>query len=418
MEYRAPRGTRDILPPESEGWDIILSKLTVRAEEYGYKKVIFPTFEHTELFKRGIGEDTDIVQKEMYTFQDRKGRWLTLRPEGTASLARLFVEKGIDKFNGVSKYYYFGSMFRYERPQSGRYREFYHFGVEALGSDSPYLDVELISLCKDTVESFAIKDYLIYINSIGCSECRSQYILKLGGLLKQVIAYYCEDCRRRVTTNTLRVLDCKIDKHRNAELPILSDNLCPSCSQHYDEVKKGLQTLNINWQENPNLVRGLDYYNRTVFELVTPYLGESTSILGGGRYDQLISCLGGKETPGVGFALGFDRLYQVVYSNNPDFLNSPRKGVYISSPETGLWDKVFRITFDLRNRGLKAECNYQNRSLKSQVKTADKDNYEFFLTIFQKDMVLKNLTTGEEKVYENEEEEKVLVLLSGKGDMS
>ena len=418
MEYRAPRGTRDILPPESEGWDIILSKLSERAEEYGYKKVIFPTFEHTELFKRGIGEDTDIVQKEMYTFLDRKGRWLTLRPEGTASLARLFVEKGIDKFNGVSKYYYFGSMFRYERPQSGRYREFYQFGVEALGSDSPYLDVELISLCKDTVESFAIKDYLIYINSIGCSECRSQYILNLRDLLKHNIAFYCEDCQRRAATNTLRVLDCKVDKHLNVKLPVLTDNLCSSCSQHYNEVKKGLQTLNINWQENSNLVRGLDYYNRTVFELVTPHLGESTSILGGGRYDLLISCLGGKETPGVGFALGFDRLYQVVYSNNPEFFNIPRKGVYISSPEAGLWDKVFKITFDLRNRGLKAECNYQNRSLKSQVKTADKDNYEFFLTIFQKDMVLKNLTTGEEKVYENGEEEKVLVLLSGKGEMS
>ncbi|MBT9164598.1 MAG: Histidine--tRNA ligase [candidate division WS2 bacterium] len=418
MEYRAPRGTRDILPPESEGWEIILSKLRVRAEEYGYKKVIFPTFEHTELFKRGIGEDTDIVQKEMYTFQDRKGRWLTLRPEGTASLARLFVEKGIDNFNGVSKFYYFGSMFRYERPQAGRFREFYQFGVEALGSDSPYLDVELISLSKDTVDSFNIKDYLIYINSIGCSECRTRYIFKLRDLLKQEITSYCEDCQRRSITNTLRVLDCKVDKHRTNKLPVLTDNLCHSCSQHYNEVKKGLQTLKINWQENHNLVRGFDYYNRTVFELVTPHLGENTSILGGGRYDLLISCLGGKETPGVGFALGFDRLYQVVYSNNPEFLNIPRKGVYISSPETNLWEKVFKMTFDLRSRGLKAECNYQNRSLKSQVKTADKEHFEYFLTIFEKDIVLKNLTTGEEKVYENEEEEKVLALLSSKGAKS
>ncbi len=418
MEYRAPRGTRDILPPESEGWDVILSKLNDRAEKYGYKKVIFPTFEHTELFRRGIGEDTDIVQKEMYTFQDRKGRWLTLRPEGTASLARLFVEKGIDKFNGVSKYYYFGSMFRYERPQSGRYREFYQFGAEALGSDSPFLDVELISLCKDTAESFSIKDYLIYINSIGCSKCRNHYIVKLRDLLKHEITSYCEDCQRRLNTNTLRVLDCKIDRHQIDKLPILAENLCPSCSQHYNEVKKGLQTLNINWQENPNLVRGLDYYNRTVFELVTSHLGESTSILGGGRYDLLISCLGGKETPGVGFALGFDRLYQVVTLCNPEFLNIVRKGVYISSPETDLWDRVFKMTFNLRNKGLKAECNYQNRSLKSQVKTADKDNFEFFLTIFEKDMVLKNLTTGEEKVYENEEEEKVLTFFSDKGGLS
>ncbi len=413
MEYKSPRGTRDILPPESQFWGKLVGILAERAEIFSYKKVYFPLFEHTELFSRGIGEDTDIVQKEMYTFQDKKGRWLTLRPEGTASVARLFVEHNMAHKGGIFKFYYIGSMYRYERPQAGRYREFYQIGVEALGSFSPYLDVEVISIGKDMMEAIGIKEYLILLNSIGCPDCRPIYMEVLKNYIGNKLENLCVDCQKRYDTNPLRILDCKKDRLIISDVPKSEDYLCPDCSEHYEKLKIGLSLLEIPWKEDPYLVRGLDYYTKTVFEIITSYLGENTSILGGGRYDDLVSLLGGPPTPGVGFALGLERLFEVAKEYNPDLFSETRDGVYIAFASNSVRDEGLMLSQFLRKNNIKVDIDYLERSLKAQAKTADKEGFRYLLTLFEKDMVLRDLLKGKDKVFSSGDITSLRLFLKG-----
>lgn len=408
MEYKSPRGTRDILPPESEKWDKLVETITKLANLYSYKKVYFPIFEHTELFTRGIGEDTDIVQKEMYTFQDKKGRWLTLRPEGTAPVARLFVEHNLAHKSGIFKAFYVGSMYRYERPQAGRYREFYQIGVEALGSINPLLDVEVISLGREIMEVSGLKGYKVLVNSIGCPQCRPVYIEQLKKFLENLISEFCFDCKKRYHANPLRILDCKEDKVKLNQAPKTVEYLCSDCSEHYSRVKSGLSELEIPWVEDAFLARGLDYYTKTVFEIVSSHLGENASLLGGGRYDNLVSMLGGPDTPAVGFALGLDRLLEAAMSMDKNIFKGHREGIYVAYGTNSNRDKGMIVSHLLRKENIKVDLEYLNRSIKSQAKNADKEDFKYLLTIFERDMVLRNLETGNETVFEFNEIDRLI----------
>ena len=307
---KAPRGTKDILPPESNKWSQVEALLRRLSNMYNFQEIRTPIFEHTELFTRTVGESTDIVQKEMYTFEDKGGRSLTLRPEGTAPVVRAFLEHGLDGGALPVKFFYLGPMFRYEKPQAGRYREFMQFGVEILGSPSPFSDVEVIQIGVRIAEELGLIGTTLFINTIGCPLCRKEYREDLVKFLSERVSDLCPDCQSRLETNPLRVLDCKNPSCRKvtAQAPQMHEYLCAECQEHWDMLRSILTSMGMEYKVDPTLVRGLDYYTRTVFEIKWPPLGAQDTIVGGGRYDGLVEELGGKPTPGVGFALGLERL--------------------------------------------------------------------------------------------------------------
>jgi histidyl-tRNA synthetase len=421
MQITAVRGTRDILPDEAKKWRYVENIARQTFEIFGYEEIKIPTFEQTELFVRGVGEATDLVQKEMYTFADKKGRSLTLRPEGTASVVRACIEHNLCDGVPLRKLYYIGQMFRYERPQAGRYREFWQLGAEALGSPSPALDAEIIALTVHLLERLGMGELGAEINSIGCRVCRPIHLIELKAFLESKLEQLCVDCKRRYETNPLRVFDCKEPSCKSVliEAPKTIDWLCESCKSSFESVKSHLEMLNIPYIVNPFIVRGFDYYTKTAFETFSKSLGAQNAILGGGRYDYLAEELGGKPTPGVGFAAGLDRIVEVIESQN---INLPIKSgidLYIANLGERAFEKSVAITNSLRKNGFSVEVNYDSRSLKSQLKSADKLVARFVVIIGDNEMengvaILKDMRSGEQETVRMEELED---RLRAKGDM-
>ncbi len=367
---KAIRGMRDLLPPETSRWQWVEAVAREVFGLYGYREIRLPLLERTELFARSIGADTDIVGKEMYTFPDRKGDSLTLRPEATASVLRAVLENGLNQGAGVKKLYTLGPMFRYERPQKGRYRQFYQINCEAYGVDAPELDAEVILLLLDILGRLNLGKTRLLINSLGCPDCQVKFKAALGLFLISREGL-CEDCQRRRETNPLRVLDCKSVhcKEILKDAPVIRDYLCPDCAAHFARVLELLQRFGVNYEEQPKLVRGLDYYTRTAFEVVAAGLGAQDAVAGGGRYNGLSRELGGPALPAIGFAIGEDRLLEVL----PKELGQGNEfKVFLAALGEPARDKAFHLMQELRQRRVAAEMDLEGRSLKAQMTQADR----------------------------------------------
>ena len=373
-QIRAVRGTRDIIPDEIYKWQYVESIARSVFETFGFREIRTPIFEYTELFVKGTGEVTDIVQKEMYTFTDKGGRSLTLRPEGTPPIVRSYLDNNLFVDLPVSKLYYVAPMFRYERPQAGRYRQHLQLGAEIIGTDKPTADAELISMFMHFVSKLNIEDVLLHLNSVGCSECRPGYVEVLKNFASDNFDALCETCKDRFDRNPLRMLDCKQEGCRAVFLrgPKILDSLCEDCRRHFDSVKGFLDKLEVKYQVNPFLVRGLDYYTRTVFEVTAGGLGAQDVIAGGGRYDNLVEQLGGKPTPALGFGSGLDRIIEAMEAQNARFPNPPGIGVYMASVGDEGFPLILEISYSLRRKGISVEIGLEGRSLRSQMRTADK----------------------------------------------
>ncbi len=378
MQMRAPKGTADMLPDVAQAWEHMTRVAQRMYARYGYEPIYTPLFEHTEIFTRGIGEATDIVSKEMYTFNDRSDppNSLTLRPEGTASIVRAALQHNLVPQGSFAKLYYAGPMFRYERPQKGRMRQFWQIGVEALGSAEPSMDAEVILLLVRYFAEIGLPEdsMTLLINSMGDEECRPAYREKVAAYIRDHAQDLCAECNRRADTNPLRAFDCKrpgcVEVMSRA--PLLRDELCDECAEHYESVKAHLDRLGVSYVEEPRLVRGLDYYTRTVFEVQAEGLGAQNAIGGGGRYDRLMEEYGGPSTPGLGFALGFERTLLALQAAGVELPHPPRAEVYVAAVDADMRDVVFDIAQALRDNDVAAEIDHLSRSLKAQFKQADR----------------------------------------------
>lgn len=397
-----PKGTKDILPDESYKWQYIENNVKSLLECYGLKEIRVPVFEHTELFSRGVGETTDVVQKEMYTFEDKGGRSLTLRPEGTAGVVRSYIENGMASLPSPIKLWYEMPMYRYENVQKGRYREFTQIGVEVIGTDSYLADVEVILLGLNIFERLEIPNIKLNINSIGCPTCRAKYQEALRDFIRPNLDLYCDTCKTRFDKNPMRILDCKEKKCKemNQGAPVILDYLCDDCKKHFESVKSLLENSGVKYEIDPNIVRGLDYYTRTVFEFVSE--DDGLTVLGGGRYDGLIKEVGGQDTPAVGFAMGVERLLQIFEKYNADKFEKNDLQLYIATVGEKAEAFATNLVTDLRYGDVIAEKDICGRSLKSQFKYADKMGALYVITIGDTEVdtkvaKMKNLKTGEEK---------------------
>lgn len=374
MLTNAPRGTKDILPDTVGDWNYVEGEIRELCRRFGYSEIRTPIFEHTELFQRGIGEGTDVVDKEMYTFTDRGERSITLRPENTASAVRAYLQNKLYAQSNLVKLFYIGSMFRYDRPQAGRMREFHQFGVEALGEANPAVDAEVILLAMNLLEGLGLKDLELSINSVGCPKCRSKYRTMLQDFFRDKLEDLCEDCRSRFERSPLRILDCKkdSDKPYMADAPKITDCLCEECAEHFAKLKELLTSAGISFTHDPRLVRGLDYYTKTAFEIKYPPLGAQSAVAGGGRYDGLIEEMGGNPTPAVGFATGLERLLLALESQN--LLPEKNRSVdaYVVALGEAAQAEGFKLLNNLRQQGLSAAMDFAGRSMKAQMKQANK----------------------------------------------
>ena len=404
MVYQAPKGTRDVTPGESYRWQYVEELIRRTTARYGFKEIRTPVIEHTELFLRSVGDTTDVVQKEMYTFNDKGGRSITLKPEGTAGTVRMFVEHGLFAEAMPLKVYYLNCpVFRYERPQAGRLREHHQFGVECFGAPEPSADAEVISMAWDIFTAMGARDLTVKLNSIGCPKCRDRYQAALKAYLSEHREELCEDCQVRLEKNPLRVLDCKVDdcKKINAGAPHTLDYVCDECRAHMDRLRGYLDAVNIPYEMDPMLVRGLDYYTRTVFEIVSGAAGAQGTLCGGGRYDGLVKQIGGPEVAAVGFGLGIERL----------LLYLDQLGVQIPKPEPvdvlifGMGDaerqKAFELVNGLRKLGFSADTDHVGRSVKANLKYAGKTEAKHVLVIGENELKtgkgnIKEMATGEQ----------------------
>lgn len=361
----------DILPTEMDAWHFLEAQVREVFHPFGFKEIRVPVLEKTELFCRSIGDDTDIVEKEMYTFPDKSGNSLTLRPEGTAAVMRAYIEHKLYAQNQVEKLYYVGPMFRYERPQKGRYRQFHQIGAEFIGENSPLADVQLLSMLCRLFEKIGITDASLQLNSLGCPECRPKYRQALLDFLAARLDGLCADCRRRYQLNPLRVLDCKVEQCRTIcqDAPSVLDYLCDDCGQHFDTVRRSLSALEIPFEVNNRMVRGLDYYTRTTFEMVSSHLGSQNAVAAGGRYDGLIASLGGPPVPGIGFAIGMERLTLML---DAAAIPSSRPDLFLVALGEKALDKGFTLLSGMQREGLHAEMDFSGKSLKAQMRRADK----------------------------------------------
>lgn len=380
---KAARGTKDIFGEDAVKYTYISKTAQEIFESYGYTFIKTPIFEETDLFKRGIGEGTDVVEKEMYTFKDRGDRSLTLRPENTASVVRSYLENAIYGKEDITKYYYNGSMFRYERPQAGRQREFNQIGVEVLGESSPILDAEVIAMSYSLLEKLGITDLEVHINSVGTNASRTKYREMLLNFLEPMKEELCEDCRMRMEKNPLRVLDCKVDKCKELtkDAPSIIDSLNEEERAHYETVKKYLDIFGVKYVEDSRLVRGLDYYSSTVYEIVTNKLGAQGTVLGGGRYDNLLKQLGDKDIPAVGFAAGVERMMMLLEDypkNNPD--------VYVAWLGENTQEFGLKIAKILRDNGIKTFVDFNSKGMKSHMKKADKLAVKYCIIVGEDEM--------------------------------
>lgn len=403
MKYAAPRGTCDIVPEETPLWQFIEETCRGVFALYNYREIRTPIFESTELFTRSIGATTDIVKKEMYTFPDRKGRSLTLRPEETAPVVRACLENNLISADNLTKLYYLGPMFRYERPQAGRQRQFHQAGVEAFGSADPLLDAEIIQLAVRLFESLGLKDLEVDVNSVGCKKCQPKFREAIQKYFKDNIKYMCEDCKQRLELNPLRILDCKEPPCQKyiEKAPAAIDYLDADCKSHFDQVVRLLGGLGVRYRINDRLVRGLDYYTRTVFEVVSRQLGAQNAVCGGGRYDDLVEELGGKPTPAIGFAVGLERVVEILKAESRQLKAESGVSLYIAA----LGEEARKIGFDLisraREKGFSADTDFIGKSLKAQMKAADRMNARYVYIIGEdelkkKSAMLKNMETAEQ----------------------
>ncbi|HTS49669.1 MAG TPA: histidine--tRNA ligase [Bryobacteraceae bacterium] len=403
---KAVKGTRDILPPASNVWNRVEAIAREVFRTYNYQEIRTPILEETALFARGVGEDTDIVSKEMYTFEDRDGSSLTLRPEATASVIRAYIEHRLDQKPGLTKLYYVGPMFRRERPQKGRYRQFFQIGAEAIGSESPAVDAEVIEMVVEILERVGLSGFQLYLNSVGDANCRPQYVALLKEKLREVKERLCEDCQRRSETNPLRVLDCKVPEDQPIidALPSIQDHLCEACRIHFEAVRAHLDDRGIAYVVKPRMVRGLDYYMRTTFELVHGALGAQNSVLGGGRYDGLAEALGSKvHSPGIGFSIGEDRLVMTVEQERPDAY-ATTLDVYIAPIGEAPAKHAAKLARELRDAGLSVELGLDGK-LKRSLELANKMGARFVLMVGDNEMAagkyaLKDMQSGQQETVE------------------
>jgi histidyl-tRNA synthetase len=397
------RGTKDILPEDSFKWQHIETKVREIFELYNYKEIRTPIFEETELFARGIGELTDIVSKEMYTFEDKGGTKLTLKPEMTASVMRAYIQYEINKKVPLFKVYYISPMFRQERPQAGRLRQFHQIGAEAIGSVNPEVDAEIISLTLHIIDSFGVKNFLLKINSVGCQKCRPKYKVVLRDYLKNFYDSLSEESKRRFEYNPLRILDSKDESDRKIvqNAPKILDYLCNECDAHFKELLTYLDVLGISYEVDAHLVRGLDYYTKTAFEVLSKELGSQDAIAGGGRYDMLSSLIGGPDIPGVGFALGVERLLIILEKNNYNFGQDKKPFIFIASVGSKAKLHSLKIAQKLRKIYIPCEVDLLNRSLKSQMKEANRQGSRYVVIIGESEMekdvcLVRDMNSGEQ----------------------
>ncbi|MBQ7294776.1 MAG: histidine--tRNA ligase [Clostridia bacterium] len=368
------KGTQDTLPSESYKIQFVEQSVLEIAKNYGYKEIRVPVFEHTELFQRGVGDTTDVVQKEMYTFEDKGGRSITLRPEGTAGVVRSYIEHGLFNEAQPQKVCYLISCYRYEKPQAGRLREFHQFGCECFGTASPAADAELISLVNDIFAFLDVKNLKIQINSIGCPECRKNYHKALQEYFESKKDELCGTCLGRLERNPMRILDCKspVCSEIAKDAPKVTDYLCDECHDHFQKVQQYLDAMNIPYEVNPSIVRGLDYYTKTVFEFVSTEIGAQGTVCGGGRYDGLVEEIGGNHTPALGFAMGMERLLLLMQAQGIEFPPEAKCDLYIASMGEGATLKASQIASDVRGNGMHAQFDIVGRSVKAQMKYANK----------------------------------------------
>lgn len=402
--YRAPRGTSDILPKEQAYWRYIEQKVANACQLYGYERIDGPAFEDTKLFSRSVGEGTDIVEKQMYTFEDRGGTKITLRPEGTASVCRAYLEHGLHNLPQPVKLYYLTSIFRYERPQAGRYRQHYQFGYEAIGDNDPALDAEVIDMAWQFFQSLNLHRLSLQLNSIGCKKCRPGYLAILKDYYANHTHDLCSDCKTRLKRNPLRLLDCKKPQCQPTanSAPKSIDHLCPDCDEHFNRVKRYLGLLDLPFAVNHRLVRGLDYYTRTVFEIQPETEGAQTALGGGGRYDDLIEELGGKPTPAIGFAAGIERIILNLKKQSVPIPPLPRPQVFVASVGDEAREKTIKLAATLRKNGIGVIEAIGNKSLKAQLRQANTLGAHYTVIIGEQEVktgtaILRDMTTAEQK---------------------
>ncbi len=400
---RAVKGTNDLLPLDSYKWQFVENKMLETARLFGFGEIRVPVFEHTEVFKRSVGDTTDVVQKEMYTFDDKGGRSITLRPELTAGVVRSVIENGL--LNGALplKVCYIGGCYRYEKPQAGRLREFHQFGVECVGASAPNADAEVIALAKQVLNNIGIEKISLEINSIGCPECRKNYQNALKEYFRANIDTLCGTCKDRLERNPMRILDCKspVCKELCENAPVVIDYLCDECEEHFKAVKKHLDAANIDYTVNPHIVRGLDYYTRTVFEFVSGDIGAQSTVCGGGRYDGLIAQMGGQPTASLGFAMGIERLMMVLEAQGTELPKPNTCDLYIAAMGENASLKATELCNNLRINGFKVQTDICGKGLKPQMKFANKIGASFTLVLGDNELEigkanLKNMQTGEQ----------------------
>lgn len=400
---KAIKGTKDVLPKDVHKNQYIEATALDIASKFGYKEIRTPVFEHTELFQRGVGDTTDVVQKEMYTFDDKGGRSITLRPEGTAGAVRSFLENGLCNEALPQKVCYLTSCYRYEKPQAGRLREFHQFGVECFGTASPLADAEIIALAKSIFDTLGVRDLSLEINSIGCPKCRAEYHKALKEYFASRKDELCDTCKGRLDRNPMRILDCKSPIcHEIAQgAPVVIDYLCDECKEHFEKVQKYLDAQNIEYKINPQIVRGLDYYTKTVFEFVSNSIGAQGTVCGGGRYDGLVEELGGQHTASLGFAMGLERLMLLMEAQDCEFPQAEKPDLFIVALGEKATLKALEIAKDMREEGFSALLDLNQRSIRAQMKYADKLGAKFNVVIGDNEVEnkiakLKNMQTGEE----------------------
>ena len=404
MLTKAPRGTKDIIPKDAYKWNYVENKFREICSLFGYEEMRTPIFEHTELFKRSVGDTTDIVQKEMYSFTDKGERDITLKPEGTAGVVRAFIENKLYADTQPTKLFYITPCFRYERPQAGRQRQFHQFGIEALGSDKPSLDAEVIALAVQFFNEVGLKDLAVSINSVGCPTCRAEYNAKLKEYLDAKSDVLCETCLDRKDKNPMRVIDCKNPncKENLNDIPFMVDHICDDCKDHFEKLQSYLKEMDINFVVDRSIVRGLDYYKKTAFEIISNDIGSQSTVCGGGRYDGLVEQLGGpKGVSGIGFGLGVERLLLTMENNNIEIKNPYATDIFRVTIGDEAKTKSFKLLKDLRTNHISAENDHLDRSVKAQFKYSDKINAKFTIVIGDDELAndtatLKNMSTSEQ----------------------
>lgn len=405
MLTQGPKGTKDMLPNEAYKWQYVEDLFKDICHRSGYKEIRTPVFEHTELFERGVGDTTDIVQKEMYTFKDKGDRSITLKAEGTAPAVRSFIENGLFNDALPVKMYYITPVLRYEKPQAGRLRQHHQFGVEVLGSPGPSTDAEVVSIALELYRKLGIKNLELNVNSIGCPECRKRYNDMLMEYLGQRLSNLCPTCKDRYNKNPMRIIDCKEDrcKEQITDIPLMLEHICGDCKDHFEKFKQILDAMEISYTVNPRIVRGLDYYNRTAFEIIYDGIGAQSTVCGGGRYDGLVQTIGGPSTPAVGFGMGIERLLLTLESQGIEIPLPQRPALYIAPMGDNSVLKAISLVSALRGTNISADCDHMGRSLKAQMKYANKMGFKYTLVLGDDEIAnnqakIKNMETGSEEL--------------------